>query len=85
MTATEPTKTQTAAEVIEDARREDKDQRVFVLYCAGIGSNVVAAGRSALEMWANAEKLLGETKQDLRKKSHVFDVMTAREASRLVG
>ena len=85
MQATETAKPQTTAEIINEARREDKNMQMFVLYRAGIGSEVASAGRSYLEMWQNAERSLGEDRKSLIKKSYVFDVMTAKEAAELVG
>ena len=81
---TDQAQPKTAAEIIKEARREDKDMRVFVLYRSGVGSQLVAAGRSYPQMWENAERETGETRKDLIKKSYVFDVVTAREAGELV-
>lgn len=81
---TDTEKPQTIAETINEIRKEDKETRVFVLYEAGVGSRIVAAARSYPEMWKNAERDLNESKKELIKRSYVFDVMTARDAARLV-
>ena len=80
MPTTEAVKPQTAVDVIKAALKEDPDMRMFVLYRAGLGSEIAAAARSYPEMWLNAERELGETKKDLIKRGYVFDVMTAEDA-----
>ena len=82
---TETVPKQTAADIIKEARKADPEQRMYVLYQSGVGSKVVAAAPSYVEMWQHAERETGETKKDILKKSYSFDVMSAREAAKLVG
>ena len=84
MQTIDPVKPQTTAEIIREAKREDKDMRMFVLFRSGPGSEVVAVGRSYPQMWENAERDLGENRKELIKRSYTFDVMSAREAAELV-
>ena len=85
MNATDTAKPQTVAELVKDAVKEDKNMRLFIVYSNGLGSKIVAAGRTHDEMWTNAIRDLGLGRRELIHRNHVFDVVTAKEAAELIG
>lgn len=76
---------QEAAPAQPEPGKDNSGGEVFVLYAAGVGSPVVASGPSYEAMWAHAVTKVGMTQDTLIKHGYTFDVVSAKEAQRLMG
>lgn len=81
-TTNEAAEPKTPAEVI--AALPEAQSHVFILLRSGLGSPVMAAGKTYEAMWAHAEETLRTPKQELLKHGYLFDHVTTGEAERLL-
>lgn len=75
---------ETVEQKLDELEKAKHEGKVFALYAAGQGSNIVAIGRTYESMWKHGEQVLELPKDELRKKNYVFDHISLANARRIV-